>query len=877
MTATRRMVHCRAMKYTLENGPLRHDQLAPIREIASVGHYFSNIYQSVSWTWDVDILRQMSYLVAAVKQIDALLKQEPSLPSSQYAIIFLADEVKGHAETARLIAHVQLQMTELWRDNKHPLLVMLMNDELEVAEDPVTWQVSEAAECDGANTTASAWTTNSVSPPKKSALTCISEDLVKSVISKRDSHAAHAIIVHPKLMYLLTQNSGAKALPSRLWTCAWLQAAMNFHRCHPDLRAHGVYIVKQSLFSRVDGPDKYLMPRQVKPWKPMDENCINVCLKDDHGISNFMHVIVAALWLGHHLEVPVCVYWISSKDRPCTYSDLFKLRPENRPPWLKLPYFHVHDDQSEECAWMKAWMAKAADQTMVWQRFCDCAALIPFMAKCLHNKCMEAQMPMPHFLPIAPFAILAMNPTDDLKRLATRYWNNAKGSYKQVVGVHLRRGDLKKMFQNQTGHNADELGKIADQKLLAEVLTHLQTDGGKSTVVFIACDSKDSHKWLTSATQLRKYIQAAQLKFHPAHDHGWNGGSDVSDHGGLRETSQMLFVEEMLMLSMCETVIFTATSTATMLIQAMRKQPFVNTSAAGTTKPNACLKPFPFPEMKEAVSKTIAAFGHRINRLVCKPLGGRHPPNAAETEDAYEYGERPKVGDAARELLVECFRKNTSQGNGEWKIMYSALQDFLHAERGKPYMSPLKEWIATVLDNAPCGDLWIANRAIHALVNCMTRAGLKTGSITKVQVRSFVARFPYIYCVNWTGIDAMTWKELHETHDSDHNLSQMLAGIAWRPHEPVPMYQANLIEDVWLSAPRLTNLYDQGLIGDRLMDIDTIDDVTPSTKPCAHGKPRGIKRPTPSHAGPSTTSTDTRAPLARPALAFMHDAAMCKQ
>ena len=100
------------MKYTLENGPLRHDQLAPIREIASVGHYFSNINNSVSWRWDVDILRQMSYLVAALKQIDALLKQEISLPSSQYAIIFLADEVEGHAETTRLIAHVQLQMAE---------------------------------------------------------------------------------------------------------------------------------------------------------------------------------------------------------------------------------------------------------------------------------------------------------------------------------------------------------------------------------------------------------------------------------------------------------------------------------------------------------------------------------------------------------------------------------------------------------------------------------------------------------------------------------------------------------------------------------------------------------------------------------------------
>ena len=62
------------MKYTLDTGPLRKDQLAPIREIASVGHYFKHISNAMTWDWDVDILRQMSYLVAALKQIDAMLK-----------------------------------------------------------------------------------------------------------------------------------------------------------------------------------------------------------------------------------------------------------------------------------------------------------------------------------------------------------------------------------------------------------------------------------------------------------------------------------------------------------------------------------------------------------------------------------------------------------------------------------------------------------------------------------------------------------------------------------------------------------------------------------------------------------------------------------
>jgi hypothetical protein len=526
---------------------------------------------------------------------------------------------------------------------------------------------------------------------------------------------------------------------------------------------------------------------------------------------------------------------------------------------------------------MKAWMAQAADQTMVWQRFSDCAALIPYMAKQLQKKCMDDQLPLPHFMPIAPFAILAMNPTEELKGKANRIWNNAKGEFTHVVGVHLRRGDLKKMFQAQQGQNADELGRMADQRLLAEVMTHLQRDNGNSTVVIVACDTQDSYEWLTSASQLQQYIRSSQLKFHPVHDRGWNGGSDELHHGGLRETSQMVFVEEMLMLSMCDTVIFTVTSTATMLIQAMRKQPFNLMSSAGTNKPNACLKPFPFPEMKVAVSKTLTTFGHRVNRLVCKPLGGQHAPTAEEVEDAHSHGLQPKAGDAARALLMACFQQHTGQlVLDQCKIMYSKLQECLQAERGKAYMRPLQEWLQTVLPSAPSGDLCTVHRAIHVLVNVISRAGLKTGSTTKVPLRCFVARFPYVYCVNWTDITAVLWKELHENPNSDADLWPMLAGIAWRPNEPVPMFQANLTEDVWLSAPKLTNLYDQGLCGDRLLDADTIDDVVqPISVPRSHVGSRGRKRPTPSCAGLVFTNEDGRPPLTRPAVTLMHAAALC--
>lgn len=191
-------------------------------------------------------------------------------------------------------------------------------------------------------------------------------------------------------------------------------------------------------------------------------------------------------------------------------------------------------------------------------------------------------------------------------------------------------------------------------------------------------------------------------------------------------------------------------------------------------------------------------------------------------------------------------------------------------------MAPLQEWLQTVVECAPSGDLCTVHRAIHVLVNIISRAGLKTSSTTKAPLRCFLARFPYVYCVNWTDITAVIWKELHEDPDSEADFSPLLAGISWRPNEPVPMYGANLTEDVWMSAPKKTNLYDQGLSGDRLLDADTIDDVVrPKSAPLSsYVSSRAKKRPAPSSAGQASASGDARPPLARPAVTFMNAAAL---
>ena len=82
---------------------------------------------------------------------------------------------------------------------------------------------------------------------------------------------------------------------------------------------------------------------------------------------------------------------------------------------------------------------------------------------------------------------------------------------------------------------------------------------------------------------------------------------------------------------------------------------------------------------------------------------------------------------------------------------------------------------------------------------------------------------------------------------------------------------------MWQNASKLTNLYDQGLVGDRVLAVDGIDDVRPTTVTrVARGNTRGVKRPTPSRAVHASAGADSREPLARRMVAYMHDGALCK-
>jgi hypothetical protein len=514
----------------------------------------------------------------------------------------------------------------------------------------------------------------------------------------------------------------------------------------------------------------------------------------------------------------------------------------------------VFDHDQEETEWMRQYMESptSTDKKLVWHRFNDCVPLIHYMAGKLSQQSAVGALPEPKFVGIAPFACFAVMPQLHLQSRAEDIHEEAKGTYKDLVGVHIRRGDLKRMFKQQYGCGREVLGREDDMKLLADLLEYIQENDGGSTAVFIACDSHDTYDWLHSSEPLRAAIAAKAVRFHPVHEGGWNAKSDTVIADGLRETSQQTFIEEMLVVSMCERVTLTASSTATMLIQALRKKPFHVMKFAGTSKPKACTKAFCFPEMKDPVTHSLNHFGGRLQRLQGKPVGGICVLQPSQVSNAHSVASKSQVPEAARKFLHRVFSMSRDPALDGWMASTAMVMQALRAEVDQDYMKPLKQWLSPMLEGTCTTDRINGNRIVHLLVNIVSRMRQPCGQRQCRALLRFIAMDEMVYSVNWTALSAETWNKLHSQGMTQMQVQCTLTSVRWNPMQPCPSNTPNFQEDVWSHAFCVMDLYQQGIKGQELLNALAIDDVVPA---------RGTKR---AHDSTSSRTAGAASSTARP-------------
>jgi hypothetical protein len=317
------------------------------------------------------------------------------------------------------------------------------------------------------------------------------------------------------------------------------------------------------------------------------------------------------------------------------------------------------------------------------------------------------------------------------------------------------------------------------------------------------------------------------------HAGGWNAKSDIHIADGLRETSQQTFIEEMLVISMCERVTLTASSTATMLIQALRKTSFQVMRFAGTTKPKACTKAFCFPEMKEPVTHSLNHFGGRLQRLQGKPVGGICILQSVQVSDAHSVASKPHVPETARKFLNKVFSMSRDTALAGWMASTVMVMQALREEVDQVYMKPLKQWLSPMLEGTSITDRINGNRIVHLLVNIVSRMSQPCGRSQCAPLLRFIAMDEMVYSVNWSALTAVTWNKLHAQGMTQMQVQCELTSVRWSPTKPCPSNTPNFQENVWSHACSVMNLYEQGIKGQELLNALAIDDVAPA---------RGTKR-----------------------------------
>jgi hypothetical protein len=190
----------------------------------------------------------MSYLVAALKQTDDWLKQEPELPSQQYALLFLADELQSHMMTSTKIAEVMDELRKCWTLGTDPLLVFLTH-ERKPCSTRVAAPSSRPSAFTQANTQGTVNCEDNAGAHNLNMIYQLDDNEIATLMEQGDSKSAYAVLVHPLLLHLFTHNSGKWILKSRHWTSAWCILARTIDNVVPYYRARGIYGVKKPLFA----------------------------------------------------------------------------------------------------------------------------------------------------------------------------------------------------------------------------------------------------------------------------------------------------------------------------------------------------------------------------------------------------------------------------------------------------------------------------------------------------------------------------------------------------------------------------------------------------------------------------------------------------
>jgi hypothetical protein len=151
------------------------------------------------------------------------------------------------------------------------------------------------------------------------------------------------------------------------------------------------------------------------------------------------------------------------------------------------------------------------------------------------------------------------------------------GSDQKLIGIHYRRGDMKKLMQQRAyrlGHNVSyETFDERFKELVTQCLLNKH-------VIIVATDTREGAAWFLQ--EFGKYFQTDQIMFGPLSKAAWDPEHCRADASwAVRETSQTAFVQDVVLLSLCDWFVATQESSVRQLVHGLRQIPFQWTEYIG--------------------------------------------------------------------------------------------------------------------------------------------------------------------------------------------------------------------------------------------------------------------------------------------------------